>query len=55
MMSPEDVLVEAIAAASLHGDSPHLRKQFCTLLQRAIEVLNKAAECQHGIVQASEV
>lgn len=37
-MTPEDVLLEAIAAASLHGDSPSLRRQACAKLNQAINM-----------------
>ena len=31
-MTPEEVLIEAIAAASLHGDTPDLRRLMCRKL-----------------------
>ena len=37
MMTPEDVLIEAIQAASLHGDSPNLRELQCEKLRESIE------------------
>jgi len=36
-MTPEDVLIEAIATASLQGDSSILRQQMCQKLVKAIE------------------
>lgn len=36
-MEPDDVIIEAIAAASLNGDSPELRVLMCTKLKEAIE------------------
>ena len=38
-MTPDDVLIEAISAASLHGDSPYLRELMCQKLKEAIEEL----------------
>jgi hypothetical protein len=35
-MTPEDVLIEAIAAASLHGDSDALRRLMCAKLADSI-------------------
>lgn len=35
-MTPEDVLLEAIAAASLHGDSAELRAKMCSKLIRVM-------------------
>ena len=35
-MTPEDILLESIAAASLHGDSPALRRLQCAKLNAAI-------------------
>ncbi len=36
-MDPEDVLIEAIAAASFYGDSPGLRESQCHKLRESIE------------------
>ena len=36
-MTPEDVLLEAIAAASLHGDSPWLRRQEIAKLRDSLK------------------
>lgn len=38
-MTPDDVLIEAIAAASLHGDSPYLRETMCRKLEEAVRKL----------------
>lgn len=35
-MTPEDVLLEAIAAASLYRDSPELRREMCAKLRKAM-------------------
>ena len=35
-MTPDDVLIEAISAALLHGDSPYLRELMCLKLKEAI-------------------
>ena len=35
-MTPDDVLCEAIAAASLHGDSAELRQEMCAKLKEAV-------------------
>jgi spore coat protein CotF len=35
-MTPDDVIIEAIAAASLHGDSPYLREVMCNKLNEVI-------------------
>jgi hypothetical protein len=36
-MTPEEVLLEAIAAASLHGDTPDLRRMMCRKLNFALQ------------------
>ncbi len=36
-MTPEDVLIEAIAAASFYGDSPGLRVSQCEKLRESIK------------------
>lgn len=36
-MTPEEVLLEAIAAASLYGDTPELRRKQVAKLSAAIE------------------
>lgn len=36
-MEPEDVLLEAISAASLHGDSAELRSLMCKKLKMAMQ------------------
>jgi hypothetical protein len=36
MMSPEDVLLEAITAASQYGDSDDLRRKECEKLSKSI-------------------
>lgn len=35
-MSPEDILLEAMNAAALHGNSAELRTQMCTKLNQSI-------------------
>lgn len=35
-VTPEDVLIESIAAASIHGDSPALRQKQCAKLIESI-------------------
>ena len=44
--TPDDVLIEAIAAASLRGDSPELRIIMCLKLREAILNANDAAISQ---------
>ena len=46
-MTPEEVLLEAIAAASLYGDSPDLRREMCRKLQ-ASEHAVKMHEARWG-------
>lgn len=36
-MSPQDVLIEAIAAASLHGDTPELRQRMSGKLDESLK------------------
>lgn len=38
MMSPEDVLLEAMAAASHYGNTPWLLKQMCAKLRESIRI-----------------
>lgn len=42
-MTPEDVLIEAIAAASRYGDTPALRDLECRKLNAAISYLGVAS------------
>lgn len=42
MMTPEDVLIEAISAASRFGDSPGLRQLECRKLKASLEVYGVA-------------
>ena len=46
-MDPEDVLIEAIAAASLYGDSPALRELQCRKLRESIAI--HAAPVAHEV------
>jgi hypothetical protein len=48
-MTPEDVLLEAIAAASLNGDRPELRRKCCRKLRHAIEVEETTRYRQNSI------
>ena len=41
-MTPDDVLIEAIAAASLHGDSAELRILMCRKLKEAVDKIAAA-------------
>jgi len=36
-MTPEDVLLEAMKAADLCGDTPSLRKEFCLKLTESLQ------------------
>ena len=47
MLTPEEVLLEAIAAASLYGDSADLRREMCSKL-RASEHAVKMHETRWG-------
>ena len=53
LMTPEDVLIEAIAAASLHGDTPELRVIMCSKLHDAIHK-DRSAAANYAISQAKE-
>jgi hypothetical protein len=36
-LTPEDVLLESISAASIYGDSPEFRRKMCERLRQCIE------------------
>jgi hypothetical protein len=46
MMTPEDVLIEAISAASRFGDSPALRQLECRKLRDSLK--------QYGVAYAAD-
>ena len=49
MMTPEDVLIEAIMAIAQNGDTPELRAKMCAKLQCAV-----AAETAMAVLLATQ-
>lgn len=48
MMSPDDVLLEAIRVAGYEGDSPGLRERMCRKLDEAIAALLRGRDAKQG-------